>query len=204
MLDIVAAHHEALAAAVADESEIEAAKTVEAAADFLVESLAAFEMVQRGFSAARRAAFIERRNARILRYLSTLLTDESLARGDEDALQEVMQLVAENAREITGASLGRVEVVPAAGAMQIEALSEGDGTDTWSEILQPLSTSRARTQDVSSAGLSAPLLSLSGAPLGSIEVAHRHNGSFTSDDRAVLTQVAQMTAAAVERALAYH
>jgi len=88
--------------------------------------------------------------------------------------------------------------------MQIEALSEGDGTDTWSEILQPLSTSRALTQDVSSAGLSAPLLSLSGAPLGSIEVAHRHNGSFTSDDRAVLTQVAQMTAAAVERALAYH
>jgi GAF domain-containing protein len=204
VLDLVATHHDALATAVANESEIEPAAIVEAAADFLIESLAAFEMIQRGFSEARRAAFVERRNARILRYLSTVLTDESLASGADDALEEVLQLVAENAREITGASVGRVQVVPAAGAAPIEALSEGDGTDSWSEILQPNFVPAAAPQDVSDASLSAPLLSLSGVPVGSIEVASKQNGSFTSDDRAVLAQVAQMTAAAVERALAYH
>jgi GAF domain-containing protein len=204
VLEIVQIHHEALAKAVDNESGTNAAATVDAAAEFLIESLAAFEMMQRGFTEARRAAFVERRNARILRQLSTLLTDESLASGDFEALEEVLQLVAENAREITGALRGLVHMAPANAGASIEVRSEGDGQDTWSEVLQPNIGSTVDPSRREEAVLEVPLLSLDGAMFGYVEVAGKQSGAFTRDDEAALTQVAQMTAAAVERALAYH
>jgi len=202
VLKIVSVHHTALARAVDGRRETEQQSTVIGAADFLIESLAAFEMVQRGFSEARRAAFVERRNSRILRHLSTLLSDESLASGDLAALEEALQLVAENAREITDAELSRVQVLAPTLANPIEVISEDAGPDTWSEVLAP---------DVRAAGpargreraFEVPLLSLSGSTLGTIMVTGKGTGAFTGDDEAVLRQISEMAGAAIERALAY-
>lgn len=199
-LEIVQAHHEALERAVR-RAGADAPDAVAAAADFLVESLAAFEMVQRGFSAARREAFVERRNARLLRQLSTVLADESLATGDRAALEEALQLAAEQAREVTDARRGAVHVAGGtAAAAVLEAQSESEGDDTWSEVLQPRVEAHVAAAPQA---IRAPLLSLEGAELGWIEVADKRSGDFTGSDEAVLTQIAQMTAAAIERALAY-
>jgi GAF domain-containing protein len=201
-LEIVQIHHEVLGRAVGPGEGSNVSRTIAAAADFLVESLAAFEMVQRGFSGARRAAFVERRNARLLRHLSTVLADESLATGDRAAFEEVLQLVAEHAREVTDARRGAVYVAGGAPvAPPIEVRSESEGDDTWSEVLQPREPPRPAVERPQA--IRAPLRTLDGAELGWVEVAYKNNGEFAGSDMAVLNQVAQMTAAAIERALAY-
>ena len=203
VLEIAGAHHGALARAFVGVPEEDIAAICTAGADFLVESLAAFEMVQRGSSDAWRAAFVERRNARMLRQLSTLLADESLAAGDRESLEEIFQLVAEQAREMTGARCGSVHVLGRGGSTAaIHARSVFDGDDTWSEVRQPRDATSREPRSEREA-IHAQLLSLDGSTLGWIEVEDKQSGSFSPADEAVLTQVAQMTAAAVERALAY-
>src|ERR671934_1099467 len=103
ILEIAGAHHEALAHALDSAPGEKTAAICTAAGDFLVESLAAFEMIQRGWSEARREAFTDRRNARMMRQLSTILADDALAAGELESLEEVLQLVAEHAREMTDA-----------------------------------------------------------------------------------------------------
>jgi GAF domain-containing protein len=202
VLEIAGAHHDSLARVLAGASREDIASLSTAAGDFLVESLAAFEMVQRGISDARRAAFVERRNARMLRQLSTLLADESLAAGDRGSLEEMLQLVAEQAREMTDALCGSVHVRGGAATAAIDARSQPDGDDTWSEVLQPRkATPPAPRSDHET--IQAPLLSLDGSSLGWIGVRGKQDGDFSLADEALLGHVAQMTAAAVERALAY-
>jgi Phosphoserine phosphatase RsbU, N-terminal domain len=203
VLEIAGAHHDSLGRALAGANRDDAVSICAAAGDFLAESLAAYEMVQRGYSDARRAALIERRNARMLRQLSALLADESLAAGDRDSLEEVLQVVAEHAREMTDARSSVVRIGPEAGrTVWLEARSESEDDDTWSEVLQP-----AKARSAPGAGepqsMRVELLSLDGSPIGFAEVDDSQNGAFSTVDEAVLTQVAQMAAAAVERALAY-
>jgi hypothetical protein len=201
-LEIVSVHHDVLERAVAGASPEETRATISAASEFLVEALAAFEMVQRGFSDVQRAAFAERRNARMLRHLSTLLADVSLASGEPEALEEVLQLVAEHAREITNADRAAVRISAEGGASAIEVESEsGDDDSTWSEVLQPPEV--ASEEGRPGRSLQAPLLSLDGALLGQIEVDVKHDPDVADVDEALLAQVAEMAAAAVERALAY-
>lgn len=202
VLEVAGAHHDALARALAGASHEAMLAVCTAAGDFLVESLAAFEMVQRGSSATRRAALAERRNARMLRQLSTLLADESLAAGDPESLHEVLQLVAEQAREMTDTRHASVHVGGRGGANAIDARAESDDDGIWSEVLGPRKSAPPRSGR-KQASITAPLLSLDGSLLGQIEVADKQGGAFSPSDQAVLKQVAQMTAAAVERALAY-
>ena len=79
VLDLALVHHEALAAALhrADPDNVE--RLTRSAGDFLVESLSAFEMIRRAYTEARDAAALERRQASMLRQLSSLLADASLA-----------------------------------------------------------------------------------------------------------------------------
>ena len=74
-----------------------------AAGEFFLESLSSFEMVQRGFREAQEAARLERRQKEMSRQLSTFLADASLALDASDSLEEMLQLVAEQARELVGA-----------------------------------------------------------------------------------------------------
>ena len=188
VLDVASVHHEGLIAVLrssSDGDDIEAA--MQAAADFFVESLSAFEMVQRGFGEAREAAILERRHAEILRQLSNLLADPSLAFGASESLEEMLQLVAEQARELTNARYCGATAALPAGAGRIDVASHADDGSTRA------STSR----------LSAPLTALDGLELGSIELVDKADGDFTELDEAILVHVAQMAAAALERARLY-
>ena len=105
VLDVAVAHQEALLSAVvpaSDAAEVE--RVTRAAGDFFLEGLSAFEMVNRGFHEARLAASLERRQTELSRQLSAFLADSSLADQAYDSMEEMLQLVAEQAREIVGAA----------------------------------------------------------------------------------------------------
>jgi GAF domain-containing protein len=206
VLDLAAVHHDGLIAALrgcSDSREIEA--IMRAAADFFLESLSAFEMIQRGFAEAREAAMLERRHAEVLRQLSNLLADASLALGASDSLGEMLQLVAEQARELTNARacVAIAAVGPTRAA--IEAASYADA-DTWSDATQNVGAGELGADDAHEAHpsrLSAPLTALDGREFGSIELVDKPDGDFTELDEAILVHIAQMAAAALERARLY-
>ena len=58
VLDLAAVYHEGLIAALRQSNSGEIEELTQAAADFFLESLSAFEMIQRGFSEAREAAMV--------------------------------------------------------------------------------------------------------------------------------------------------
>jgi hypothetical protein len=231
VLDLAAVHHEGLVAAVlryADDDEIE--RIMQAGSDFFLESLSAFEMIRRGFAEAQEAAVLERRHAEILRQLSNLLTDASLALGASDSLDEMLQLVAEHARELTNARCCLVTAaLPGAGGV-MEAASYAEGPDgRWSALLESGSLSNVYTRVRRARGtvrrtgeelrqepgigeseeealpgwLVAPLTALDGRELGWIQLLDKPDAGFTELDEAVLVHLAQMAAAALERARLY-
>ena len=92
VLDLALAHQEALLAVVerAPEGGGHRSSCCEAAGNFLLESLGAFEMVQRRVGEAREAAETERRQTAMSRQLSTFLADASLGLGAADSLPEML------------------------------------------------------------------------------------------------------------------
>ena len=199
VLDLAVAHHDALAEALHAANDPRAVAV--AAGDFFLEALSAYEMVQRGFREAREAAALERRQADLLRQLSNFLADASLALGESDSLEEMLQLVAEQARELLGAGRCRVSVV-VGPERRLEAVSKSERT-RWSGLLQRQINETADCAvhaNDERRTLREPLTTLDGHGIGSIEVAA---GDFTELDAALLVQLAQMAAAAVERRRLY-
>jgi Phosphoserine phosphatase RsbU, N-terminal domain len=197
VLDLALAHHDALAEALADTED--APGVARAAGDFFLEALSAYEMVQRGFREAREAAVVERRQAQLMRQLSNFLADASLALGASDSLDEMLQLVAEQARELTGADtcVVRLELE---GERPVEAASSA-GSGNWSRLLEAHLDDPSREQtDEGGRTLNEPLTTLAGERIGSIEVSSEE---LTELDAAVLVQLAQMASAAVERRRLY-
>ena len=104
VLELADAHQQALMSVLLDASDAAEAQAIaRAAGDFFLEGLSTFEMVQRGFAEARQAALLERRQTRLSRQLSTFLADASLALDASESLEEMLRLVAEQARELVGA-----------------------------------------------------------------------------------------------------
>jgi hydroxyacylglutathione hydrolase len=103
-LDVAAIHHQALESSLETAQDRRTSEIVGAAAGFFQEVLSAFEMVHRGYGEAAAAAAAERHRAAMLRRLSSFLTDASLSARHGDAVSEVLHLVAEHARELTGAT----------------------------------------------------------------------------------------------------
>ena len=199
VLDLAIVHHDSLAAAFVGADDPQAVTV--AAGDFFLEALSAYEMVRRGFREARDAAALERRQADLLRQLSNFLADASLALGASDSLEEMLQLVAEQARELTRAETCLVTLDLGRGR-RVEAVS-GD-VNTWSRLPQADIAAAAGDQadraDSEARTLSEPLTTLDGRSIGCIEVSA---GDFTELDAAVLVQLAQMASAAVERRRLY-
>ena len=188
VLDLAAVHHDALISAL-DRSEPSAVRAVtEAASDFFVESLSAFEMVRRGFREARETALLEQRHAAILRQLSNFLADASLALDAAESFEEMLQLVVEQARELVGATRGH-------GRLRV---GEEDG-----ETIEAMSPAEDGAAGTAGERLSAPLVAWDGREFGTIEVFDKADGVFGEVDAAVLVHVAQMASAAVERAQLY-
>lgn len=104
VLDLAALHHDMLVARITiDRGSASPEELVRAAGEFFLESLSAFDVVQRALQDAREVARVERHHAAILRRLSAFLADASLALDASESLEEMLQLVAEHARELTGA-----------------------------------------------------------------------------------------------------
>ncbi len=233
VLDLAIAHHDGLAMALSDEVAPEDhERIVHAAGDFFLESISAFEMVQRGFREARDAALVERRHSELLRQLSHFLADASLALGASDSLDEMLRLVAEQARELIPADCCLVATGSEdAARVRVASYREGDnprwqafvrwvdlsqvgalvcstgrpirlGADEIATHVQVPGT-RSIADPVLRDWLGTPLTALDGRAIGSVHLVNKHDGAFTGLDEAVLEHLAQMSAAAIERARLY-
>ena len=204
VLDVAQAHHGALASAVRDADAPEAASAmVERAGALLLESLAAYEMVTRGFGEAQEAAAEQRRHARILRHLSALLGDASLAAAGGRALSEMLTIVAEQARELTSADRSRAYVQAGRrGEMSVGARDgswEDDPDAGWAGLRAMAAAEEGDELEPEGDRLTEPLTTLDGRRLGVLEVQAGPGRNFGEADRAILRHVAQMASAAVER-----
>ncbi len=231
VLDLAVIHHDILLTALADTPDVaDVQRLTRTAGDFFLESLSSFEMVQRGFKAARQALHDERRNTELSRQLSAFLTDASLAVDGSDSLQEMLWLVAELARELAGAECCLATVAGDGEPRIAEAASHPDEDRRWTAFLRWLdlpeiyrlvrmSGGSLRIADDQLAGLpvsrtaagdrpvrgwlAASLTALDGSQLGAIQLFDKQQERFTADDEAALIHLAQMASAAVERALLY-
>lgn len=205
VLDVAQAHHAALASAVRDTDAPEAASAmVERAGALLLESLAAYEMVTRGFGEAQEAAAEQRRHVRILRHLSALLGDASLAAAGDRALSEMLTIVAEQARELTSADRSRAYVQAGRRREMSVGVRDGSWEDdpdaAWAG-LRAMAGAEESVVEPEPEGdcLTEPLTTLDGRRLGVLEVQAGPGRNFGEADRAILRHVAQMASAAVER-----
>jgi GAF domain-containing protein len=231
VLDLAVAHQEALLSALGDPSpDADAQRTAQAAGDFFLESLAAFEMVQRGFGEAREAAAGERRYTHLSRRMSAFLADASLALDARDSLTEMLHLVSEQARELVGGDCCVATVALEGTPRGAEAASYPEDDRRWTTFIRWLDLTavyrllRRSGGSVRLAGehlaglapfqaeprerplhgwLAASLTALDGSELGAIQLFDKPGGAFTQEDEAALVHLAQMASAAVDRALLY-
>jgi Phosphoserine phosphatase RsbU, N-terminal domain/GAF domain len=137
MLDLAVVHQEALLSALADVSGSEETQRVtRASGDFFLESLASFEMVQRGFREAKEAARLERRQTQMSRQLSTFLADASLVLDASESLEEMLRLVAEQARELVGAECCVATVTMGGQPRTAEAASFDHADRRWAGLVR--------------------------------------------------------------------
>lgn len=231
VLDLAVAHQEALVSALAEASgSTETQQVTHSAGDFFLESLSSFEMVQRGFREAQEAARVERRQTEMSRQLSTFLADASLALNASDSLEEMLRLVAEQARELVDAECCVATVAAAGQPRAAEAVSYSQDDRRWTGFVQwldlfaiyrvirvgggsvrsaeeelaalPAFRNPARNRPLKG-WLAAALTALDGSELGAIQLFDKHDGPFTGEDEAALIHLAQMASAAVDRAMLY-
>jgi hypothetical protein len=226
VLDLAIAHHAALRAAVREQP---GEPTLGAAEEFFLESLAAFEMIQRGFREARDSAALQRRHAEMLRQLSDFLADASLTLQASGSLDEMLQLVCEQARELLSApccmvTIGEEPQVRCRSASYPEDVLGWRSFATWLDlsgldraVRDAAGTLRlsaeeagdligqqgARLGSVPGEWLGVALRSLDGGALGAMHVVSEAAGRFTVLDEAVISHLGQMAAATVERALVH-
>jgi hypothetical protein len=230
VLELAVVHHEAVLAALRQGEPNRIEPMAQAAGDFFLESLSAFEMVQRELRDVRNAALLERRQVEMSRQLSNFLADASLALNASDSLQEVLRLVAEQARELVGADCCLATVTLRGQPRAIEATAYSESGAAWTAFirwldlfavyravrsaggsvrmseqeLNLLAPFRSLARDRPLRGwLAASLTALDGSELGAIQLFNKSEGDFTGSDLAVLIHLAQMASAAVERALLY-
>jgi Phosphoserine phosphatase RsbU, N-terminal domain len=229
VLELAVVQQEALTAALAGASgPPETEHVSRAAGDFFLESLSAFEMVQRGYAEARAAAAFERRQTEMARQLSSFLADASLALDASDSLEEMLRLVAEQARELIGAecSLATVALGGQPRAAEAASCSDAawDGFVRWLDLFAIYRLIRLNGGSIRVAGgqlagmpefrsaargrrlrgfLGASFTTLGGDELGAIQLFDKEAGRFTAEDEAALVYLAQMTSAAVERTWLY-
>ena len=232
VLDLAIAHQEALLSALggaSDTAQVE--RVARAAGDFFLEGLSAFEMVNRGFHEARLAASLERRQTELSRQLSAFLADSSLADEAYDSMEEMLRLVAEQAREIVGAVCCVATVALPGRPRAAEGASYPEDDRRWATLVRWLDLPAVyRLISVSGGSarlggdelartplfrvadgarplrgwLGASLTALDGSELGAIQLLDKRAGAFTVDDESALVHLAQMASAAVERTRLYH
>jgi GAF domain-containing protein/phosphoserine phosphatase RsbU-like protein len=221
VLDLAAMHNTALVAEL--EAAGDARATAKAAGEFFLESLSAFEMLERVLRERQEHARAESRQAALLRRLGGFLGDASLAVDAHASLQEVLQLVAEHALDAIGADgcRARLESTDGDASTTLDAAAAtdpghmpdpelDDRLDRLQTTLDPAGGAVRLTADEVAAALpggrfswlAAPLTSLDGRSVGSLHV-YRAEPDFSELDEAIAVQLAQMASATFERMQAY-
>lgn len=201
LLDVAEVHH----AALLSEIRLGGAHSeaiVRAAGGFLLEGVSAYEMVRRGFEEARRAAMVQKSRQEMLRQLSGFLADTSLASASPESLEEVLRLIAEQARELVGARLCVVSLTSGGQVLRASSYA-APGADAAGEGGAAHLSAVASSSDRPEARLAAPLRSLDGSEIGSLEVFEKEEGAFAAVEQAALVHLSHMASAAVERVLLY-
>ena len=218
-LELASLHHDALESALSAARPDRLPDTIQAASEFFQEILSTFEMIHRGYLESAAIAAMERRNAAMLRQLSAFLGDASLAVRDSEAVAEVLRLVAEHARELTCASYS-VAACELSG-QQFRATSEDEeGADEPAEVLMhleavgavlPRRVGRADWHEVPALRgvvsevdlLTVPIVALDGRRIGILQLVGKRSRDFSDADEAIVTHLADMTAASLERSERY-
>lgn len=228
VLDLALAHQQALLATLAAAPDsTETQDVVRAAGDFFLESLASFDMVQRGFKEARKVLSFERRQTELSRQLSTFLGDASLALNASESLDEMLRLVSERARELVDAECSVTTVAIAGQPRVAQAASYPPDVARWTRLCRWLDLPATYRLIRSSGGsvrmrgeqleqldlfgrderlrewLAASLSTLDGSELGAIQVFDKQHANFSREDEAALVHLAQIASAAVERTRLY-
>jgi Phosphoserine phosphatase RsbU, N-terminal domain/GAF domain len=223
VLDLALVHHEALAAALRTPDPDDVERVIRHAGDFLLESLSAFEMIRRAYTEARDAAVLERRHASMLRQLSNLFANASLALDTSASLEEMLRLVAEQGRELAKAACCVAALARTGAGGEIEAVAFDEDDEHAAAFVRsvdlralarvvhsaarPMRMSRhelaSHHVDPGGGWLAAPLTTLDERQIGWIQLLGNRDAEFTEVDEAVLTHLAQMTSATVERIRMY-
>lgn len=219
VLEVAAVHHDVLLeeCRVAGEDEVD--RVLRGAGDFLLELLSVYEVVRRGVDEARAAALAERRSSDMLRRLSRLLADPSLA-VEADSVEEALHLVAEEASELTRAAASiataKLDDEPAVTAIVGDAparIATPRALAARRLLLVPgreavrmsgreaVERAALGVRDEELAWLAAPLRYLNGGEFGLVEVFAADD--FSDLDEAMLVHLADISSAALERATLY-
>jgi serine phosphatase RsbU (regulator of sigma subunit)/anti-sigma regulatory factor (Ser/Thr protein kinase) len=225
MLDLAAIHHESLAEALALASSAEEhARAATAATEFAMESLSTFEMAQRGFREAQEAARLEQEHGVQLRGLA----DAALAIAAARTVEELAELVSVNALQIirAGRAVASLRSVEERGLVNHtvaqpespvergerrgmpplhEWVCEGgelvrlngvelEAHPSWSRVDPPAGTA---------SWLAMPLVDRAGRNIGLLHLSDKRDGAFSTNDEAILVQLAQIASVAIENLRLY-
>jgi hypothetical protein len=194
--ELAIAYHEPLLPAIRAAPDTAAAEqAARSASRFFLASLTAVEEVRGEVPEITPA---ESRNASLLRQLSAFLADPSLAMSTADSLEEALMLVVEQAREIFGADCAQA-TVQRGDDRPLTAASLARGSRPWAGYLSDDLRPPGPESRPSGDWISAPITTLDGHQIGSIEVVEKIEGDFTGFDHAVLVHIAEMASAAIER-----
>jgi serine phosphatase RsbU (regulator of sigma subunit) len=182
VLDLAEAHHAALTRAL-DEGGLAPKVTVQAAADFLRESLSIFESVHRGYSEVREVARVEHEHVELLRGLA----DASVALNSSLTVEEILQLTVDAARSLIRVARATVAIF---------------APDPRLTPLTATAPTRLTEGPPDPARLSVRLTGRK-QELGMLEVVDRPDRDFTARDENILTQLASLAGVAISNAQLY-
>jgi serine phosphatase RsbU (regulator of sigma subunit) len=182
VLDLAEAHHAALQTALADGGQ-PPADTVQAAAEFLRESLSIFESVHRGYHEVQEVARLEHEHVGQLRALA----DASVALNSSLTVEEILQLTVDAARTLLG--VPRATVAIFAGDPRLRPLT---ATSPLQLAEGPSSPARITVR-----------LTARGEELGVLEAVDAGDREFTPRDESIMTQLAQLASVALSNAQLY-
>jgi serine phosphatase RsbU (regulator of sigma subunit) len=178
VLDLADAHHSALQAAIDGD-----VATLQAAAEFLRESLSTFENVHRGYLEVQEVARLEHEYVEQLRTLA----DASVAINSTLTVEAILQLTADTARAITHATRATVSIL---------------APDPRLRPLTATSPPRLGGGDPHPARVTAKLIGR-GRELGMLDVTDRPDRKFSARDEAIVTQLAGLASVAITNAQLY-
>ena len=185
VLDIAEAHHAALQGALTSGGEAGGSpeSTIQAAADFLRESLSTFETVHRGYHEVQEVARIEHEHVEQLRALA----EASVAINSSMTVEDILQLTADATRSVIDAARATVAILP---------------PDPRLRALTATSPLQIDAGEPDPARMSARLVARD-KELGMIDVVDRKEREFGARDEAILAQLAALASVAISNAQLY-